>query len=727
MIEIQQVHELARPGMRVRAIGAAATIYWPDINGFSNQPRVVADGRTKELRYVQLVGYVANIGANPLTLNIEGSPDPINAGWASLAGMPVIVASGATREIVVDLTAKYIRVSATSAAGTTVALNADLFPVAALESTRAAASADVVSLDTVETTHHLAAVAAPANGTDAVLDGSYSTAEVHLIGDNTGGALAAGIEFYKSEDGVNFVQVLARREAQGGGLDDQYAFNGATNEVFEVNVSGAVLFRVRLSAFAGAAGDSVTVTSKAIQGAQADMEGKDVGAGDVGLGTRRVTLGSDDVLTQAIRRRMDFESVIDNCEVITGWAGNAQVANLAVTPNHVRGNSALTFDKIAGGVAAQIEKTIAAVDMLPYMDHDLVGLLFYLADITNVDYVYVRIGTDAANCSEWRVNDEDITAGEWLSAKMALSGVEPTVIGNGCSTAITYVAFGVVFDGAADVLADIRVDSIVLNTSRHSTAQLNAEISTEISSPNINLARVADTPASVDIGASDAGTQRTASIIHDGVNQLDIALRAVATVARGLLKMMEYNAVLPVVADGQTVPAQSSPYGREEGAAYNRPLGADQNIDIAPVLYDSQYAQARASAALPVAGAYDATPTEIPTGGRKKLLVDFQYDENAGAANGRGKYQIWKCITDDAAADQWGPISAGEMQLTVQGANTEIWIQAAEYEFDPTAATNEGITREFDVTGAHKIRIPACESGDIANPGTVRIVARFDN
>lgn len=726
MIEIQQVHELARPGLRARAIGAGATIYWPDANGFSNQPNVVADGREKALRYVQLVGFIANIGANPLTLNIEGSPDPINAGWFSLTGFPVVVPAGGTREFVVDITTEYLRISAASAAGTTTVLNAALFPVAALESTRAAASADVVSLDTVETTHHLAAVAAPANGTDAVLDRSYSTAEVHLIGNNGGGALAAQIEFWKSEDGVNFVQVLGRREAQGGGLDDQYAFNGATNEIFEVNVSGAVLFRVRLAAFAGAPGDSVTVTSKAIQGAQADMEGKDVGAGNVGLGTRRVTLGSDDVLTQAIRRRMDYESVIDNCEVITGWAGNAQVANLAVTANHVRGNSALTFDKIAGGVAAQIEKTIAAVDMLPYMDHDLIGLLFYLSDITNVDYVYLRLGTDNANYSEWRVNDEDITAGEWMSAKMALSGVEPTVVGNGCSTAITYVAFGVVFDAAANALADIRLDSVVLTTSRHSTAQLNAEISTEISSPNINLARVADTPASVDIGASDAGTQRTASIIHDGVNQLDIALRAVASVARGLLKMMEYNAVLPVVMDGQTVPAQASAYGREEGAAHSRPLGADQHVDIAPALYDPQTVEARASAALPAAGIVDAAPTEISTGGRKKMLVDFQYDENAGAANGRGKYLVELCITY-LTVDQWGPISGGEQQPTVQGANTEVWIQAAEYEFDPTTANNEGIQRLFDITGAHKVRIPAAESGDIANPGTCRIVAQLNN
>lgn len=714
MIEIQQVHELARPGMRVRTIGAGATIYWPDINGFSNLPRVVADGREKGLRYIQLVGYVANVGANPLTLNIEGSPDPINAGWASLAGMPVIVASGATREIVVDLTAKYIRVSATSAAGTTVALNADLFPVAALESTRAAASADVVSLDTVETTHHLTAVAAPADGVDAVLDGSYSVAEVHLIGNNGGGALAAGIEFYKSENGVTFVQVLARREAQGGGLDDQYAFNGATNEVFEVNVSGAVLFRVRLSAFAGAVGDSVTVTSKAIQGAQADMEGKDVGAGDVGLGTRRVTLGSDDVLTRAIRRRMDFESVIDNCEVITGWAGNAQVANLALTPNHVRGNSALTFDKVAGGATAQIERAVTAVDLLPYMDHDLIGLLFYLADITNVDYAYVRLGMDVANCSEWRIQDEDITAGLWMSAKMALSGVEPTVIGNGCSTAITYVAFGVVFDAAGDLLADIRLDSVVLTTSRHSTAQLNAEISTEISSPNINLARVADTPTSVGLGLLGAGVQRVGALIHDGVNYLRVAFRGLASAGYGVLKMLEYNAVPPVVADGQQVPAQGNAYGHEETAAFSRALGGDVGFEGAPWKYDQQPITLRALAAL--AAAYDAAPTEVPTGNLGQFLLHLSYDENAAATNGRVRVRI-QIATTIGGTDNWSDFAAAEQQALVQGTIGVTWVEPSCFEFDPLAAATEAVTIRFDITGAHKIRCPAAESGDIVNPG----------
>jgi len=447
-----------------------------------------------------------------------------------------------------------------------------------------------------------------------------------------------------------------------------------------------------------------------------------------------------------IQERTDYETVLDACEAVGGWAGNAQVANLATTTNHVRGERALTFDKVAGGVTAQIEQTLAAgVDFTLYKDNDLIGLIFYLSNIAAVDYVYLRLGTNAGNCSEWRINDEDITAAEWMSAKMALSGVEPTVIGNGCGNTINYVAFGVVFDAAGDLLADIRLDSVVLITSQHSTAQLNAEISTEISSPNINVARVGDTPVSTDSGAPDAGSQRIVSTVHDGVgapaldadplpveigdgiNQLDIALRAVASVANGIIKMLEYNAVLPVVADGQTVPGQASAYGREEGAAHNRPLGADQHIDIAPVLYDPMTVAARASAALPAAGAYDATPTEIPTGGRKRLLVDFQYDEDPGAANGRGKYQVWLCITDGTAVDQWGPISSGEQQPTVQGANTETWIQAAEYEFDPTAATNEGIQRLYDITGAHKIRIPACESGDVANPGTCRIDARFDN
>lgn len=204
---------------------------------------------------------------------------------------------------------------------------------------------------------------------------------------------------------------------------------------------------------------------------------------------------------------------LDEFDSTSGWAvlGN-DADNLVTTTNHLTGTLALSFDKVDGAadtVFAGIDKTITTLNMGELDLHDTVQTACYLSSISLVDYVFIRIGTDNLNYNEWRVPDTELTADEWIILGVSVGSADfAGNTGNGVDwSSLKYIAVGVAFDNAANLLSEIRFDQLGIFTSAHTTSR-EAEVTTAINTPNVNLHRVAGTPTDANKGNAAGATQR---------------------------------------------------------------------------------------------------------------------------------------------------------------------------------------------------------------------------
>ena len=91
-------------------------------------------------------------------------------------------------------------------------------------------------------------------------------------------------------------------------------------------------------------------------------------------------------------------SLQDYFEAITDWVESAGADGLAIDVDHRGpGTKSLEFDKIAGNATAMVSRTITSLDMSAYSTHSIGHMHTYISDLTNVDYVFVRMGTDSSN------------------------------------------------------------------------------------------------------------------------------------------------------------------------------------------------------------------------------------------------------------------------------------------------------------------------------------------
>ncbi len=206
-------------------------------------------------------------------------------------------------------------------------------------------------------------------------------------------------------------------------------------------------------------------------------------------------LGSLHVGTPKSGRGLDTDvsDSLDAMDATTGWTvlGNDTV-NLATTLNHVEGTAALTFDKADGAantVFAGIQKTITSIDLSSFTSQDLILTDCLLPSVADADYIFVRLGTDSSNYNEWRVPADLLADGAWQTVVFNIGNPEPTgFAGNGWDpSAVTYLASGVAFDNQNNTLAGIILDNVGLHSSSHTTTVLKAEITSEVSSPNVNI------------------------------------------------------------------------------------------------------------------------------------------------------------------------------------------------------------------------------------------------
>ncbi len=205
---------------------------------------------------------------------------------------------------------------------------------------------------------------------------------------------------------------------------------------------------------------------------------------------------------------------VDNCDATTDWSAlSNDTLNLTTDTDHVRGTASLEFDKVNGAadtVFGAIQKTITSVSFNKMLEEGGGFALWNmkLSSIADVDYLFIRLGTDSTNYNEWRVQDDDLTADVWLNLRAPLNAPSSST-GNGWdSTAVTYVCVGVAFDAQNDTLADILVDNIMINSGMQVSADITAEVSSSVTSPNVRVRGfVGNVPTGA--GAVTSGTQRT--------------------------------------------------------------------------------------------------------------------------------------------------------------------------------------------------------------------------
>lgn len=206
--------------------------------------------------------------------------------------------------------------------------------------------------------------------------------------------------------------------------------------------------------------------------------------------------------------------VFDSFDATTGWTAlSDDTLNLATTTKHVQGTAALTFDKVNGTantVFAGIQKTLSSVNLGEVSSHDLLQGAFYIPDITNVSYAFLRLGTNSSNYNEWRIPDTALTAATFLLGSQALGDVNYAgITGNGWNpAAITYIAVGVAFDAETNTLAGIIFDEISYHTNQHTSTNISSEVTSTVNTPNINVQRVGGVATATNGGTETNGVQR---------------------------------------------------------------------------------------------------------------------------------------------------------------------------------------------------------------------------
>lgn len=132
---------------------------------------------------------------------------------------------------------------------------------------------------------------------------------------------------------------------------------------------------------------------------------------------------------------------------------------------------------------------------------------------------------------------------------------------------------------------------------------------------------------------------------------------------------------------------------------------------------------ARAWAALPAAGAWDATPTEIQCSdfGYVTLYMSYQRGAVGGAVDLRVE------VSPDVTGAVWHRLSVTAVGAVAAGVDVTSLVQAGDFSFTPTGANREYITYgPIDLQGtAERITVAAQETGVVGNPGSCEIELRF--
>lgn len=141
---------------------------------------------------------------------------------------------------------------------------------------------------------------------------------------------------------------------------------------------------------------------------------------------------------------------------------------------------------------------------------------------------------------------------------------------------------------------------------------------------------------------------------------------------------------------------------------------------ISPSYLDLQ--TARATVVLPGAGAYDATPIELPCQEYDFMTLYIAYTR--GDTGGAFKMKIE--VSPDSSGDTWYRSTVYDAGAVAGGSDTTSLFQREELQYTATGATVEKVV--FHVTldsGVQRVRIPCAEAGAVGKPGTLGVRALF--
>lgn len=138
---------------------------------------------------------------------------------------------------------------------------------------------------------------------------------------------------------------------------------------------------------------------------------------------------------------------------------------------------------------------------------------------------------------------------------------------------------------------------------------------------------------------------------------------------------------------------------------------------------------ARASAALPAAGAWDASPTELYCPRMDDVMLYLEYTR--GAAGGAFDFQIEYSpfSVDRAGIQNWFSMSLYDPGVVAAGVDTQSQEQREFINYQSTGAALEAfIYGPVHLQGVvERIRIRARETANDQDPGTLKITTIFNN
>lgn len=142
---------------------------------------------------------------------------------------------------------------------------------------------------------------------------------------------------------------------------------------------------------------------------------------------------------------------------------------------------------------------------------------------------------------------------------------------------------------------------------------------------------------------------------------------------------------------------------------------------FSPTYLDQQVA--RAAAALPAAGAYDAAPTELYCNSFETVTLWFTYTRGGAA----GAFAFRVDVSPDGAGTAWFRQTIYSPAAVVTGADSQSDVQREAIEYGATGAAAELFVYGPITLGGmiERIRIAAAETGNVGAPGNLAIRAVF--
>ena len=160
--------------------------------------------------------------------------------------------------------------------------------------------------------------------------------------------------------------------------------------------------------------------------------------------------------------------IIGNIDNVSTWAlGNGDTVNLLSDTSHVINKQSIKFGKVNGNADSKlgfIESTIDPINLSRFSHNANLSALILIPDLTLVVDAFIRIGTDSSNYNEWVFPKIGISENTWDELKLTLLDIDNArSVGEGINTLeVKYVAIGVSFNAETNVLAEIKVNNILI-------------------------------------------------------------------------------------------------------------------------------------------------------------------------------------------------------------------------------------------------------------------------